>query len=639
MRVRLHAYGEDKRLLPRDSERALTVLFEHVAHVAIRQRRTLTREDFRVLFDDSTRVNVPLSQFNEMLGAAASLQPTLPSATEVDYSIADTALIPDLPIPCAPRTESLDMLATCVIENKFVAIQGSTGKGKSTLAKLLARRLKGNWLWLSIANRTPQQISDELYRLSRQVAASPHAPSLLVDDFNPKGADFPALLQRLAVLSRLTFDRGGRMIVTTQRLFGDAFLRQSNLPSQVLQVAPGFLKEEVQGLCIQSGCPNDSRLAPWRNIIFSQTSGHPLLVHARIKVATRRGWPSPNINDILETPQEISDERQLARQLLQELDDGEIQLLDRLSVASQAFRKDHAVAVGEIDPPIARPGDKFDALVGPWIEPAAKTYFRLSPLLAQPANGNWTPESAKAMRINYARAVLRTKDLTIREASEILFQSVLTKEAALAAPVLASLTVAPIESRMAIAPWLDWMLVLPEPSSIFPDNRFVTYLFALVQFRVAAGSRSSSAPMFAERLFKAARKPVAREVDNFRMVGAAMDILLAMDVLAPPELLLQCWFSILKLSEEDPRLTMITRGLEKSRTTLGHVPPDKSFSEIAFSFVLYRRGGRGYLHKFVAAVDALLPEPRRRVIAAITLCKRFIHFYGPIAPHRECESH
>src|ERR1019366_536706 len=73
VRVRLHAYGEGKHLLPRDSERGLTPLFEHVAHVAIRQRRLLTREDFRVLFDDSTRVNVPVSQYNQMQAAVALL--------------------------------------------------------------------------------------------------------------------------------------------------------------------------------------------------------------------------------------------------------------------------------------------------------------------------------------------------------------------------------------------------------------------------------------------------------------------------------------------------------------------------------------------------------------------------------------
>jgi hypothetical protein len=208
VRVSLHAYGEDMHFLPRDSERALTPLFEHLAHVAIRKRRVLKRADFRVIFDDSTRVNIPVSLFNQMQTVVALLQPVLPSTTQVNFSVAETASIPDLPIPCALRTESVDTLAKCVIENRFVAIQGSTGKGKSTLAKLLARKLGGNWLWTSFAGRSSQQISDELYRLACYAAAQPNAPSFLLDDFNPKGSDLPPLLQRLAVLSRLSSKPG-----------------------------------------------------------------------------------------------------------------------------------------------------------------------------------------------------------------------------------------------------------------------------------------------------------------------------------------------------------------------------------------------------------------------------------------------
>jgi hypothetical protein len=59
---------------------------------------------------------------------------------------------------------------------------------------------------------------------------------------------------------------------------------------------------------------------------------------------------------------------------LQELDDGDIELLYRLSLASMPFRKDQAITVGEISPAINRAGDKFDSLVGPWIEPAGNKY-------------------------------------------------------------------------------------------------------------------------------------------------------------------------------------------------------------------------------------------------------------------------
>jgi tetratricopeptide (TPR) repeat protein len=617
VQVRLHAYGEDKHLLPRDSERALTPLFEHVAHVAIRQRRVLTREDFRVLFDDSTRLSMPISVFNRMQAAAASMQPNLPSTSLINFAVTEPPSIPDLPAPCAKRLDTVNALAKCVEEHKFVAIQGSTGKGKSTLAKLAAQKLGGNWLWVSCAGRNPQQIADELYRLAHCAAGQSDAPSLLIDDFNPKSSDLPFLLQKLSVLSRLTLARKGRMIVTTQRLLGEAFLRQSNLRPEVLQQVVGFSEDEVKELCVQSGCAQDQRLISWVNIVSTQTGRHPQLVHARVKVASRRGWPTPNINDVLETPQEISDERQLARRLLQELDDSEFELIYRLSIATQPFRKDQAIAVAEISPPISRAGEKFDALVGPWVESAGKKYFRLSQLLSRIAEENWTPEHVKTMRVEYALAIHRTRDRTLLEANEILFQAVLTKEAGLAGRVLPSLVSASVKSRKVVAQWLDWILVLPEPSAIFPDTPFVGYLFTLLQFRVAVASQSASSPMFAELLFKEANKSIAPEVDSYSVVGAATDIIIAMQVAVSPELLLQAWLTVRRYTIDDKRLGMVARSLEAKRRESGLSLGRQSFDQMLFGFILNRRGGDNYFRQFISAVDCLPDEDRAQVISTL----------------------
>jgi len=407
------------------------------------------------------------------------------------------------------------------------------------------------------------------------------------------------------------------MIVTTQRLLGDVFLRQSNLSPRTLQRVTAFLEDEVRELCLDAGCPTDSRLMSWVRIISTQTGRHPQLVHARVKMASRHGWPMPTVTDILETPQVVSDERQLARQLLQELDAGEVELLYRLSLASEPFRKDQVIAVGEILPSISRPGDKFDALVGPWIEPAGNKYFRLSSLLGRAAEDNWSAERVRAMRGEYAQAIQRAGNLTFREASEGLFQAIMAKNAGLAGPVLASLVLADVDSRKGLAQSLEWILVLGDAASIFPDNRFVTHLFGLIQFRVAVACQSITAPTFAERLFREANKSLAPEVNAYIAFGAATDIILAMRVLVAPQWLLQGWLNARKLAGEDKRLDEIARCIERDRPKTGHVFPQQSFDEILFSFVLSRRGGSGYLRQFIKAVDDLLPKQREQVVSAI----------------------
>lgn len=617
VRVKLHAYGEEKHLLARDSERALTPLFARVAHVAFREKRHLTLDDFRVLFDDSTSVSVPISQFKQMQAAMASLQPHLPQMTPMTFAMAEALSIPDLPVPCTMRIDLVDALRKRMVEHGLVAIQGSTGKGKSTLAKLVAQRLGGQWCWVNFAGRESEQISDELYRLAHHAAGQANAPSLLLDDFNPKGSSLPLLLQRLAVLSRLTLGRGGKIIVTTQRILGEAFLRQSNLPPEVLQETTSFSEREVQDLCTLSGCPQDQRLTSWVKIVCIQTGRHPQLVHARVKVASRNDWQLSNINDVLETPKEIADERYLARQLLQELDDGEVEFLFRLSLASEPFRKDQALAVAEIAPPIVRSGEKFDALVGPWIESAGKKYFRLSHLLSRLADENWTSERVRTMRIEYAKAIDRVNGRTLLEVSEILFQAVLTKEAGLAGKVLSALTLAPLKSRKAIAEWLDWILVFSDPSPLFPENHFVCHLFSLVQFRVAVALQKASAPKFAELLFQKSKKPIAADVESYSLIGASTDVIIATQVLIAPSLLLQGWLNIRRVATEDKRFAKLARSIENKWQKGKRVLPKQSFAEFLFSLILNRRGGSNYFRQFITAVDFLSPDDRKQIVSAM----------------------
>ncbi|WP_373085442.1 hypothetical protein [Sneathiella sp.] len=613
----LHAYGETQHLASSDSDRALTRLFEHIAHVAFRDRRALTREDFRILFEDSTRISLPISQFNQMQAALAFPQSPSSLAANVNFSATEQS-IPDLPTPCAPRTETVDILVESLRGHNFVAVQGSTGKGKSTIAKLAARKHGGNWIWISFAGRDSRRIIDELSRLAVNVSSQAKAVSLLLDDFNPKGADMPLSLQKLAVATRLTLAAGGRIIVTTQVMLGEVFLRQSNLSPQVLKTVPTFEEDEVRELCIQASCPNDSRLAARVSLISVQTGRHPQLVHARIKVASRHGWPAFGVSDVLETPQDITETRRLTRQLLEVLDDGEVELLFRLSIASEPFRRDQAVAVAEIDPAISRAGDRFDGLVGPWIESAGGKYFRLSLLLNRAADDNWSPEKVRLTRIEYAKAIHRTGNRTLIEAGEILFQSVLTKEAGLAAPVLAALMSAPLKARNRIAQELRWLLVLPDAKSVFPNAPFVSQLFSTVRFRLAAATQHSSALKLAEEVFKNAQISVSPKVDKFIIVSAAGDVILAIKVLVAPRLLLDCWLTVKSLGSGDKQLTKIFQSIEKKHPRVGgRFFPEQSYDNLLFAFVLSRRGDSDYLRRFIVAVDSLTPDQRKDIMAAI----------------------
>lgn len=54
-----------------------------------------------------------------------------------------------------------------------------------------------------------------------------------------------------------------------------------------------------------------------------------------------------------------------------------------MTLVSGFFRRDQAIAIADIDPSIDRAGDRFDQLLGAWIEAAGGNYFRLSSLLSK----------------------------------------------------------------------------------------------------------------------------------------------------------------------------------------------------------------------------------------------------------------
>ena len=131
-----------------DSDQALAPLFERVAHKAFRAKRNLTREDFRVVFDAATRESVPRTEIAMLrqLSAQFTLGQSSISPLATMGEITIRTKLPPLPTPCCPRRSLLENLRTVLTRHRFLALSGSTGKGKSTLAKLVAIDQGGEWL-------------------------------------------------------------------------------------------------------------------------------------------------------------------------------------------------------------------------------------------------------------------------------------------------------------------------------------------------------------------------------------------------------------------------------------------------------------------------------------------------------------
>jgi hypothetical protein len=96
------------------------------------------------------------------------------------------------------------------------------------------------------------------------------------------------------------------------------------------------------------------------------------------------------------------------------------ELLYRLSLIEDRFRKDHALRIGELEPSITHPGDCFDQIVGPWIEPLASDYFQTSALLNGEAEQVWSQDKCSKFHKAIAEAILASEPRTTIEANTIL---------------------------------------------------------------------------------------------------------------------------------------------------------------------------------------------------------------------------
>jgi hypothetical protein len=614
--IRLHAYGEKMGLLPGDADRALPHLFVTVAQRACKEHRQLTREDFRLLFEDATKPS--RREQAQLQAVVAAAQRTLVNFAPEAGSVALTAealvfQVPDLPPIWVTRDDLIGRIVSSLTSAGFAGIHGSTGKGKSTLAKLVVARMPGPWQWVNFRGMQPGQIQAVLSRVALLVATL-KGTKVVLDNIDVRGPEEVRLTKKLAALTRLSISSGGLLIATAQRELPFAFRAETELPDDSFVDVPDFTKDEIEILSRQSGCPEEI-LKIQAALVLLQTGGHPALANACVSMRKRRGWAVPSANELLQQPKELADERHMARQLLGEIQEGEVELLHRLSLMSGFFRRDQAIAIAEIELSIPRAGDKFDQLIGPWIESAGGHYFRLSSLLTRSGEENWSKERVVALRNGIGVAILKTGKLTLVEASEILMQSFLAQSSGLAVLLLMKLLTLPFKSRAEVSKQLWWMVTFTDDKPVFPDYPLANLMFRQVQFRVASGANHESAPRLAEMLLNETEKldGGGGEIREFLIAGATGDVLLAVDVLVPPKVLLSSWLKEVKVTTSSEQIrTFFDKAQKHGPKKLLMV--SESVSDVLLGFVLSRRGRPTYLVEMIRAIDELTETERQQVL-------------------------
>ena len=483
---RLVEHGATQGVAASDAEDAIGALHLEAWRVATReQSRALNRADFIRIFDQSTRVSLPKALIADLVARIGGVV-QLPLAAEISAERVITNP-PPLPPRYCRRLGVLESITTATQKN-IAVLYGATGTGKTTAAAAHTMQDGRSWAWVDLRGHDSSAIGLRLAAATHHAERSRSALPIVLDDLdtNQDPRLYEGAIKRLATIQH---SRSATLIITTAQELPPRLCQALGFDASDVVRMPPFERVEIEAFLAERGCPTGFCTA-WASILELTTQGHPQLVHARVAALEVAGFPRPTSNDLIETPRDVLDVRSEARRLLAQLDPAARELIYRLSLSVGILDRDRLIAIGNVSPPIAEPGNAVDRLVGPWIEVVASSSFRVSPLVrssGQEANGEaW----ARGMHGMLAQALLARRTLTPSDISAILMHAIAGQDGLALARLSVGLLHADRASWRAIAESASWFAYLAvEPGTDLPsDGPGGLFLIRLMQFRIAAAA-------------------------------------------------------------------------------------------------------------------------------------------------------
>lgn len=486
----LVVHGQSKGIAATSSESTTGHLYFEAWLAATKTKdRALTRADFIRIFDQHTRMSLPLTTVETLLQRVAGMSTQPPISTNIGPTRTVTSP-PPLPPRYYRRLSVLDEIRIA-IGRTIAVLYGATGTGKTTAAAAYCLHIPGQWGWIDLRGKDTASIEIQLSMAVVYAEGSSEPLPIVLDDLDASSdpRPFQAALSRLLETQRR---RGVGLIVTTAHELPPRICQALGIdPSEAIRMLP-FSRDEIAGFLESRGCPDDRRDA-LAAIIELTTQGHPQLVHARVAALEVDHFPSIRREDFTQTPHEILDVQAEARRLLAKLDPSCRELIYRLSLVAELLDRERLMEIANSPPAISGPGLAIDRLIGPWLEVVQPDIFRISPLVrsaGEAANGSaWAINARRSI----AQALLSRRSLTPSDVSEILLQAIAARDGTYIAALSFGLRGADNEAMRAIAKAAFWFtLVAVEPNQQMPnDSPGSLFLARLLQYRIAVANADS----------------------------------------------------------------------------------------------------------------------------------------------------
>ena len=343
IRDKLIYHGDRSNIPPSYSSEVVDHLLREAFVVATqRENRELTRARFLEIFEEKTTQRVPIQHLRYMqvpsttMDTVGSIFIGSPSDITIQSQSPIQIKIPPLYPNFAPRTDLVASIQNKLQSEGLAVIQGGTGMGKTTLAKLAANTISGSWFWLNFTKRDSYQVFQLLQQLAIEISNQSSQINIVLDDLNLQPQQLRRYEEVLGTVVYRTLESGAKLSITSQYNLSNNVIRRLGVSKSVVLLVSNFTIHEIEQFAQQLGCPTD-HAKTWAKLIRLHTSGHPRLVHARLTQLHMKDWRGDENESIFQTPQEVVEEREEARQLLIDLSEDQRELLYRLRVPNKTL--------------------------------------------------------------------------------------------------------------------------------------------------------------------------------------------------------------------------------------------------------------------------------------------------------------
>ena len=455
--------------------------------------RVLSLSELHEVVDSSTRVSLPRAALELLLNRLLADQSQSHGGKDVISSPSHDDphwLIDGSRVPAAktviPRStlglavkSSLKLTGVCFIF-------GSTGVGKSMLARTVSSRFPGGVRWIDLRHA---EFREAQVRLNQTVPLlGGMGPStLIVEDLN--SIEAPTVQFSLAQLVEAVRRHDMRLIVTCYRQPSAMVLNGLGLDSESVVACRHFDQEETNSLVVHEG--GDPSL--WGKVAHVVGGfGHPQLTHAFISGMASKNWPKNEIKQVVAhgfTSPDLEATRNASREnLINSLPEAARDLLYRLSITTGVFKRSLALDIGEMTPSLPRVSEGFDQLVGPWVEIVTSDRYRSSPLAHGFGPAMLTNKEQRQVHHIIASKMLRDTPIAAGDIDTIFLHGLAGESQESLWKLSQIINTADEETRVALAKHLVVFCLLDTSKLIYPKHLPTSVMLRLGQLRLVTAS-------------------------------------------------------------------------------------------------------------------------------------------------------